>query len=46
MLRVLDQTGTLLSDCRVHPDVSAQLLGYVFYFISASLFNSFMEGGV
>uniref|UniRef100_A0A3P9KLD4 Si:ch211-176g6.2 n=1 Tax=Oryzias latipes TaxID=8090 RepID=A0A3P9KLD4_ORYLA len=45
VLQVLDQTGTLLSDCRVHPDVSAQLLGYVFYFISASLFNSFMEGG-
>uniref|UniRef100_A0A8C8DQ47 Uncharacterized protein n=1 Tax=Oryzias sinensis TaxID=183150 RepID=A0A8C8DQ47_9TELE len=45
VLQVLDQTGTLLSDCRVHPDISAQLLGYVFYFISASLFNSFMEGG-
>ncbi|RVE59212.1 hypothetical protein OJAV_G00186410 [Oryzias javanicus] len=45
VLVVLTRTRTLLSDCRVHPEISSQLMGYIFYFISASLFNSFMERG-
>lgn len=46
VLLVLTRTWKLLSDCRVHPEISSQLMGYMFYFISASLFNSFMERGV
>uniref|UniRef100_A0A3B3CAF0 Si:ch211-176g6.2 n=1 Tax=Oryzias melastigma TaxID=30732 RepID=A0A3B3CAF0_ORYME len=45
VLLVLTRTWKLLSDCRVHPEISSQLMGYMFYFISASLFNSFMERG-
>ncbi|KAM9715507.1 ras-associating and dilute domain-containing protein isoform 2-T2 [Menidia menidia] len=45
VVEVLDESWTLLSDCQVHPEISAQLLGYLFYFINASLFNSLMERG-
>lgn len=45
VVEVLDKTWTLMSDCLVHPEISSQLIGYLFYFINASLFNSFMERG-
>ncbi|KAK9530793.1 hypothetical protein VZT92_012275 [Zoarces viviparus] len=42
---VLTETWRLLLDCRLHPEISSQLIGYLFYFINASLFNSLMERG-
>uniref|UniRef100_UPI0037E8E7BE ras-associating and dilute domain-containing protein-like n=1 Tax=Semicossyphus pulcher TaxID=241346 RepID=UPI0037E8E7BE len=42
---VLTETWKLLSDCELHPEISSQLIGYLFYFINASLFNSLMERG-
>ncbi|XP_059180894.1 ras-associating and dilute domain-containing protein-like [Centropristis striata] len=45
LLNVLTQTWSLLSDCQLHPDISSQLIGYLFYFINASLFNTLMERG-
>ncbi|CAN9508889.1 unnamed protein product [Ophioblennius macclurei] len=45
VLDVLNEIWTLLSDCQVHPEISSQLIGYLFYFINASLFNSLMEKG-
>ncbi|XP_061564099.1 ras-associating and dilute domain-containing protein [Cololabis saira] len=45
VVEVLNRTWTLLSDCHVHQEISSQLIGYLFYFINASLFNSFMERG-
>ncbi|KAA8581115.1 hypothetical protein FQN60_002696 [Etheostoma spectabile] len=42
---VLAETWRLLSDCQLHPEISSQLIGYLFYFINASLFNSLMERG-
>ncbi|KAK7918827.1 hypothetical protein WMY93_010111 [Mugilogobius chulae] len=42
---VLDRTWRLLKESQLHPDISAQLVGYLFYFINASLFNSLMERG-
>lgn len=42
---VLNESWRLLLDCQVHLEVSSQLLGYLFYFINASLFNSLMERG-
>uniref|UniRef100_A0A3Q0SN99 Si:ch211-176g6.2 n=1 Tax=Amphilophus citrinellus TaxID=61819 RepID=A0A3Q0SN99_AMPCI len=42
---VLTECLTLLSDCQVHPEISSQLISYLFYFINASLFNSLMERG-
>ncbi|XP_044034960.1 ras-associating and dilute domain-containing protein isoform X2 [Siniperca chuatsi] len=42
---VLTETRRLLSDCQLHPEISSQLIGYLFYFINASLFNSLMERG-
>ena len=45
VLEVLTETRHMLLDCHVHPEISSQLLAYVFYFINASLFNSLMERG-
>ncbi|XP_008291037.1 ras-associating and dilute domain-containing protein [Stegastes partitus] len=45
VVEVLTESWTLLSDCQLHPEVSSQLIGYLFYFINASLFNSLMERG-
>ncbi|XP_014916080.1 ras-associating and dilute domain-containing protein-like [Poecilia latipinna] len=45
VVEVLDESWRLLLDCQVHPEVSSQLIGYLFYFINASLFNSLMERG-
>ncbi|XP_068439618.1 ras-associating and dilute domain-containing protein isoform X2 [Clinocottus analis] len=42
---VLTETWRLLQDCQLHPEISSQLIGYLFYFINASLFNSLMERG-
>uniref|UniRef100_A0A8C2WFV4 Si:ch211-176g6.2 n=1 Tax=Cyclopterus lumpus TaxID=8103 RepID=A0A8C2WFV4_CYCLU len=42
---VLTETWRLLRDCQLHPEISSQLVGYLFYFINASLFNSLMERG-
>uniref|UniRef100_A0A3Q3W3Z8 Uncharacterized protein n=1 Tax=Mola mola TaxID=94237 RepID=A0A3Q3W3Z8_MOLML len=42
---ILTNTWTLLSDCQLHPEISSQLVGYLFFFINASLFNSLMERG-
>lgn len=46
MVEVLTESWTLLSDCQVHVEISSQLIGYLFYFINASLFNSLMERGI
>uniref|UniRef100_A0A3Q3N7Q2 Uncharacterized protein n=1 Tax=Labrus bergylta TaxID=56723 RepID=A0A3Q3N7Q2_9LABR len=45
-LEVLTETWKLLSDCQLHAEISSQLIGYLFYFINASLFNSLMERGI
>ncbi len=45
LVEVLTDTWSLLSDCQLHPEISSQLVGYLFYFINASLFNSLMERG-
>ncbi|KAM6897521.1 ras-associating and dilute domain-containing protein [Xenentodon cancila] len=45
VVEVLNKTWMLLADCQVHQEISSQLIGYLFYFINASLFNSFMERG-
>ncbi|XP_068611004.1 ras-associating and dilute domain-containing protein-like [Brachionichthys hirsutus] len=45
LIKVLSSTSRLLSDCQLHPEISSQLIGYLFYFINASLFNSLMERG-
>ncbi|XP_056152734.1 ras-associating and dilute domain-containing protein [Lampris incognitus] len=45
VLEALTVTRRLLLDCQVHPEVSSQLLAYLFYFINASLLNSLMERG-
>uniref|UniRef100_A0A671VIB1 Si:ch211-176g6.2 n=1 Tax=Sparus aurata TaxID=8175 RepID=A0A671VIB1_SPAAU len=45
LVEVLTDTRRLLSDCQLHPEISSQLMGYLFYFINASLFNSLMERG-
>ncbi|XP_038160250.1 ras-associating and dilute domain-containing protein isoform X1 [Cyprinodon tularosa] len=45
VVEVLNDSWRLLLDCQVHPEVSSQLVGYLFYFINASLFNSLMERG-
>ncbi|KAM8837698.1 ras-associating and dilute domain-containing protein-like isoform 2-T2 [Spinachia spinachia] len=42
---VLTETWRLLRDCQLHPEISSQLVGYLFYFINASLFNLLMERG-
>lgn len=46
IVEVLTETWRLLSDCHLHPEISSQLIGYLFYFINASLFNSLMERGI
>lgn len=45
IVEVLTETWRLLSDCHLHPEISSQFIGYLFYFINASLFNSLMERG-
>ncbi|XP_054455276.1 ras-associating and dilute domain-containing protein [Anoplopoma fimbria] len=45
LVDVLTETWRLLRDCQLHPEISSQLIGYLFYFINASLFNSLMERG-
>ncbi|XP_034426887.1 ras-associating and dilute domain-containing protein isoform X1 [Hippoglossus hippoglossus] len=45
VVEVLNETWMLLSDCQLHPEISSQLIGYLFYFINASLVNSLMERG-
>ncbi|XP_070708151.1 ras-associating and dilute domain-containing protein [Pempheris klunzingeri] len=45
LVEILTETWRLLSDCQLHPEISSQLIGYLFYFINASLFNSLMERG-
>lgn len=45
VVEVLTETRRLLSDCQLHPEISSQLIAYLFYFINASLFNSLMERG-
>ncbi|KAM4524470.1 ras-associating and dilute domain-containing protein isoform 1-T1 [Odontesthes bonariensis] len=45
VVEVLNESWTLLSETQVHPEISSQLIGYLFYFINASLFNSLMERG-
>ncbi|KAI3365407.1 hypothetical protein L3Q82_010491 [Scortum barcoo] len=45
LVEVLTETRRLLSDCQLHPEICSQLIGYLFYFINASLFNSLMERG-
>lgn len=42
---ILADTWRLLTDCQLHQEVSAQLIGYLLFFISASLFNCLMEKG-
>nr|XP_057918481.1 ras-associating and dilute domain-containing protein isoform X2 [Doryrhamphus excisus] len=45
IVAVLNETQRLLSDYQLHPEISTQLIGYLFYFINASLFNLLMERG-
>lgn len=45
LVGVLTDTWRLLSDCQLHLEISSQLVGYLFFFINASLFNSLMERG-
>ncbi|XP_074518620.1 ras-associating and dilute domain-containing protein-like [Halichoeres trimaculatus] len=45
LVEVLTETWKLLSECQLHAEISSQLIGYLFYFINASLFNSLMERG-
>lgn len=45
LVEVLTNAWRLLSDCQLHPEISSQLVGYLFFFINASLFNSLMERG-
>ncbi|XP_054612941.1 ras-associating and dilute domain-containing protein isoform X2 [Dunckerocampus dactyliophorus] len=45
VVAVLTETQRLLSDCQLHPEISTQLIGFLFYFINASLFNLLMERG-
>ncbi|XP_018534125.1 ras-associating and dilute domain-containing protein isoform X1 [Lates calcarifer] len=45
VVEVLNKAWVLLSDCQLHPEISSQLIGYLFYFINASLVNSLMERG-
>uniref|UniRef100_A0AAV2MPV8 Dilute domain-containing protein n=1 Tax=Knipowitschia caucasica TaxID=637954 RepID=A0AAV2MPV8_KNICA len=45
VVEVLSRTWALLTESQLHPDIRAQLVGYLFYFINASLFNSLMERG-
>ncbi|XP_071329288.1 ras-associating and dilute domain-containing protein [Trachinotus anak] len=45
VVEVLNEAWVLLSDCQLHPEISSQLIGYLFYFINASLINSLMERG-
>ncbi|KAM9816832.1 ras-associating and dilute domain-containing protein [Neosynchiropus ocellatus] len=45
LVLVMSETGRLLSGCLLHPEMSSQLMAYLFYFINASLFNSLMERG-
>ncbi|XP_019740457.1 ras-associating and dilute domain-containing protein-like isoform X3 [Hippocampus comes] len=42
---VLSETQRLLSNCQLHPEISTQLIAFLFYFINASLFNLLMERG-
>lgn len=42
---ILADTWRLLTDCHLHREISSQLIGYLLFFISASLFNSLMEKG-
>ncbi|XP_061561766.1 ras-associating and dilute domain-containing protein isoform X7 [Phycodurus eques] len=42
---VLSETQRLLLDCQLHPEISTQLVAFLFYFINASLFNLLMERG-
>ncbi|XP_026133172.1 ras-associating and dilute domain-containing protein [Carassius auratus] len=45
VLDVLSQSLRLLRAFDVHPDISAQLFSYLFFFINALLFNLLMERG-
>ncbi|XP_010748476.3 ras-associating and dilute domain-containing protein-like isoform X2 [Larimichthys crocea] len=45
ILEVLKEALKLLTAFQVHPDISLQLCAYLFFFINASLFNTFMERG-
>ena len=42
---ILADTWRLLADCQLHHEISSQLIGYLLFFINASLFNSLMERG-
>lgn len=42
---ILADTWRLLTDCQLHHEISSQLIGYLLFFINASLFNSLMEKG-
>uniref|UniRef100_A0A8C5H7G4 Ras-associating and dilute domain-containing protein-like n=1 Tax=Gouania willdenowi TaxID=441366 RepID=A0A8C5H7G4_GOUWI len=45
VLDLLNESDLLFSDCQVHPEISSQFIGYLFYFINASLLNSLLERG-
>ncbi|XP_061612338.1 ras-associating and dilute domain-containing protein isoform X2 [Phyllopteryx taeniolatus] len=45
VVEVLSETQRLLLDCQLHPEISTQLVAFLFYFINASLFNLLMERG-
>ncbi|XP_076024045.1 ras-associating and dilute domain-containing protein-like [Genypterus blacodes] len=45
VVEVMTRARLLLLSCQLHPEVTAQLIGFLFYFINASLFNRLMERG-
>ncbi|XP_061665751.1 ras-associating and dilute domain-containing protein [Syngnathoides biaculeatus] len=45
VVEVLSRTQRLMLDCQLHPEISTQLIAFLFYFINASLFNLLMERG-
>ncbi|KAF7648327.1 hypothetical protein LDENG_00158530 [Lucifuga dentata] len=45
VVEVLTEAWRLFVNCQLHPEVSSQLLAFLFYFINASLINALMDRG-
>ena len=44
-LAVFQSALELSRSCQLHPDLTSQTFGYLFFFCNASLFNTLMERG-
>ena len=44
-LAVFQAALELSRQCQLHPDLTSQTFGYLFFFSNASLFNTLMERG-